>query len=149
MERLKVAICGGGIASICLAHALINKHPRSEIKIFEANHVFREEGAAIGLGSNAQEALSLISPDLRNALDEAGGTQMDPSVRVMMVSGIHPQVLSSLRSSQRVRVLILAVTSETLALPCVRSWSIDGPSGRHFASRCRMVSSKWVKGWWM
>jgi salicylate hydroxylase len=84
MEQLKIAICGGGIASLCLAHALC-KHPQLHVTIYEASLTFRDEGAAVGLGSNAQEALRLISPDLRDALDAAGGTIMDPSARLMMV----------------------------------------------------------------
>ena len=85
MERLNIAICGSGLASLCLAHAL-SKHTHLQVKIFEASPVFRDDGAAYGLGSNAQEALALISPELRNALDEAGGVRMDPSLRLMMVS---------------------------------------------------------------
>lgn len=88
MERLRVAICGGGVASLCLAHALHEKCPQYEVKIFEASPAFREDGAAVGLGGNAQAALKLISPRLRRALDEAGGTTMDPSVRLMMVRSV-------------------------------------------------------------
>lgn len=86
MERLKIAIAGGGIASLCLAHSLTSKHPEWEVKIFEASPQLREEGAAIGLAANAQEALQLISPSLREALDEAGGVPCVPSVRFMMVA---------------------------------------------------------------
>ena len=85
MASLRIAICGGGIASICLAHALTIRHPDWEVKIFEASSTKREQSAAVGLGSNAQEALAMISPDLRKAVDEAGGVRMDPSARIMMV----------------------------------------------------------------
>lgn len=97
MAPFKIAIAGSGIASLCLAHSLISKHPQWEVKIFEAGPELREEGAAIGLGSNAQEALQLMSPSLREALDEAGGTRMDPSVRIMIVN--HHLVLPSLASA--------------------------------------------------
>lgn len=86
MAPLKIAISGGGIASLCLAHCLTSKHPQWEVKIFEAAPELREEGAAIGLGMNAQEALKLMSPSLRESLDDAGGTRMDPSVRIMIVN---------------------------------------------------------------
>ena len=86
MAPLKIAISGGGIASLCLAHTLTTSHPQWEVKIFEAAPELREEGAAIGLGMNAQEALKLMSPSLREALDEASGTRMDPSVRIMIVN---------------------------------------------------------------
>ncbi|EME48631.1 hypothetical protein DOTSEDRAFT_67616 [Dothistroma septosporum NZE10] len=87
MASLKIAISGGGIASLCLAHCLTRQHPQWEVKVFEAAPELREEGAAIGLGSNAQDALKLMSPSLREALDEAGGTRMDPSVRIMIGTG--------------------------------------------------------------
>lgn len=84
-ERLKIAIAGGGIASLCLAHSLTTKHPQWSVKIFEASPQIRDEGAAIGLATNAQEALGLISPGLREALDEAGGVPCVPAVRIMVV----------------------------------------------------------------
>nr|POE49500.1 uncharacterized protein c23c11.06c [Quercus suber] len=87
MQRLRVAIAGGGIASLCLAHALNKQHPGWEIKIFEGSRELRDEGAAIGLGSNAQQALALISSEIRYALDEAGAVIMDPSVRIMIGTG--------------------------------------------------------------
>lgn len=84
MNRLKIAIIGSGIASSCLAYALC-QCSNLEVKIFEASNAFREDGAAIGLGSNAQEALKLISP-IRESLGKAGGVRMQPSVRLIMVS---------------------------------------------------------------
>lgn len=86
MEKLKIAICGGGITSLCLAYALTASDERWAVKIFEASSVYREESAAIGLGCNGQQAVALISPSLRTALDEAGGVRMDPSARVLMAS---------------------------------------------------------------
>ncbi|KAF2168370.1 hypothetical protein M409DRAFT_65390 [Zasmidium cellare ATCC 36951] len=86
-ERLKIAIAGGGIASLCLAHSLTTKHPQWSVKIFEASPQIRDEGAAIGLATNAQEALGLISPSLREALDEAGGVPCVPAVRIMVGTG--------------------------------------------------------------
>lgn len=86
MTKLRLAIAGGGISSLCLAHALTTKRKDQwEVKIFEASSTKREQSAAVGLGSNAQEALAMISPDLRKAVDEAGGVRMDPSARIMMV----------------------------------------------------------------
>lgn len=85
MDNVKIAIAGGGIASLCLAHSLTSQHPEWEVKIFEASPHLREEGAAIGLATNAQEALKLISPTLREGLDEAGGVPCVPAVRIMIV----------------------------------------------------------------
>ena len=88
MEQVQIAICGSGIAGLCLAHALLRRQPQWQIRIFEASETLREEGAAVGLGSNAQEALALISPEIRQALDDAGGVRMDPTLRVMIVSHV-------------------------------------------------------------
>ena len=60
MEKIKIAICGGGIASLCLAHALIVQHSQWEVRVFEASAEPRNESAAIGLEYNSQLALSLI-----------------------------------------------------------------------------------------
>lgn len=88
MSKLRLAISGGGIASICLAHALVAQHPQWDVKVFEAraDAELRDDGGAFGLASNAQTALALISADLRAALDEAGAVRMDPSFRLMMAS---------------------------------------------------------------
>lgn len=83
-EKFKVAICGAGITGTCLALGLL-KHQHLDVVCYEASTAFRDEGAAIGLGGNAQEALRLIGPEVRDALDEAGGTVMIPGVRVMLV----------------------------------------------------------------
>ncbi|KAK4504254.1 hypothetical protein PRZ48_005170 [Zasmidium cellare] len=88
MEKtLRIAIAGGGIASLCLAHSLTTQHPDWSIQIYEASPQIRDEGAAIGLATNAQEALKLISPSLREALDEAGGVECVPAVRIMVGTG--------------------------------------------------------------
>lgn len=84
-QLLRIAIIGAGISSVCLEQAL-TKHACLSVRVFEASTVLREDGAGIGLGSNAQEALRMMSPDLRTALDEAGGTVMEPSARIMMVN---------------------------------------------------------------
>jgi salicylate hydroxylase len=84
-KRLKIAICGAGITGICLSRGL-SKYKHLDVTCYEASATFRDEGAAIGLGGNAQEALRLIDPKLREALGEAGGTPMVPAVRVMIVS---------------------------------------------------------------
>ena len=85
-EKIKIAIIGASITGICLAHGLC-KHPHVDVICYEASTTIKEDdGAAIGIGGNGQEALRLISVRLREALDKAGGTQMDSGLRVMIVS---------------------------------------------------------------
>lgn len=84
-EKIKIAIIGAGITGICLAHGL-RKYPHLDATCYEANSTIREDdGAAVGIGGNGQEALQLISSELRAALDKAGGTTLNPSLRVMIV----------------------------------------------------------------
>lgn len=84
---LRIAIIGAGLAGLALLTSLLTRNPDLDITIYEASVTLREEGAAIGLGYNAQLALSLLAPSLRTALDKAGGTPMNPSLRLMMASG--------------------------------------------------------------
>ena len=83
-KRIKLAICGGGIAGICLAIGL-RKHHHIDAQLFEAGDTFKERGAGVGLSQNAQRAMEMIDPELRMALDRAGAVRMIPSLRILLV----------------------------------------------------------------
>ena len=68
-KPLSVAIIGGGIGGLCTAIALL-KHPHITIQVYEAAPTFGEIGAGVGIGPNAQQALSLIGPGARAAYDD-------------------------------------------------------------------------------
>ena len=83
-EQIRIGIVGAGIASLCLAHVVSKNLPASKIHILEAGANWRDEGAAFALGFKSQEALDLMSPDLRRALNDAGGTAL-PNGKLLMV----------------------------------------------------------------
>lgn len=85
-RTLHVGICGAGVASLCLAFKL-SQLPHFKVDIYEARAESGEDGAAFGLGINAQKAMFLIAPEIREALDKAGGTIMEPAARFIMVCG--------------------------------------------------------------
>ena len=86
-KKLHIAIIGNGLASVCLAKGL-SRNPLFDIQIFEASAGTWYGGQAFGLGANAQKALEMIAPDLRRALDDAGGTRMTRTAKMMMVKMI-------------------------------------------------------------
>ncbi|KAI0967861.1 salicylate hydroxylase [Xylaria arbuscula] len=87
MDRFRVAIVGGGLAGATLANALIQQ-PQLEVHVFESAPEFSERGAAVGLGINAQMALSEIisAPAAVALLDKAGGVPTNTS-RIVLGSG--------------------------------------------------------------
>ncbi|KAF7193217.1 6-methylsalicylic acid decarboxylase atA [Pseudocercospora fuligena] len=78
---IKVAIIGNGLASVCVAKGL-KDNPRFQVEIFEGSDGSWVQGQAFGLGSNAQRALELLNPELRKALDDAGGTVLPRSAKI-------------------------------------------------------------------
>ena len=124
--KISIAICGGGIAAVCLAYGLL-QHAHLDVKIYEANQILREDGAAVGLGGNAQEALQLLGPEMRAALDKAGGTRMTPSIRYMMVFRNHQATARknlAKGKSHREQAIMLGSTFSTSTAPNLRSLSI-------------------------
>ncbi|CED82602.1 E [Phaffia rhodozyma] len=71
---LKIAIIGGGIAGLAAAMGVL-KHQKEganvEVVIYEAAHEFKEIGAGVSFGPNAQRALHMIG--LGNELDSISG----------------------------------------------------------------------------
>jgi len=61
LEPLSVAIAGGGIGGLCLAIGLL-QYSHLKINIYESAPQFKEIGAGLAVGPNAQRALSLICP---------------------------------------------------------------------------------------
>ena len=65
---LNVAIIGGGIGGLALAHGL-NKYPNIDYHVYEAAPAFSEIGAGLSVGINAQRALEMIGKTAKEAFD--------------------------------------------------------------------------------
>ena len=83
-RKLRIAISGGGLAGAAIANALF-RQPHLDVHVYESAPEFSERGAAIGLGINAQRALALIVPDVKELLQKAGAVSKS-STRIMIVS---------------------------------------------------------------
>ena len=83
-RRLRVAIAGGGLAGATLINVL-QKYPHLDVQIYESAPEFSERGAAVGISSNAQNALSEMSPNLIELLIDAGALRMN-STQLVIVS---------------------------------------------------------------
>ncbi|XXG96085.1 hypothetical protein Hte_002363 [Hypoxylon texense] len=83
--RLKIAIIGGGLAGVTLGNALI-QHKHLDFHIYESAPEFSERGAAVGLATNAQRALSRVLPQADETLKRTGGIPMN-STRIMVGGG--------------------------------------------------------------
>ncbi|KAM7223002.1 salicylate hydroxylase [Rhypophila decipiens] len=101
---IRIAIIGGGLAGATLANALV-QIPHLRIRIYESATIFSERGAAVGLSSNAQQALRhVFSPSssadgedggrayVADLLSRAGAVPMNSS-RVMLGSGLQAGTL--------------------------------------------------------
>ncbi|PLB46209.1 salicylate hydroxylase [Aspergillus steynii IBT 23096] len=82
---IRIAILGGGLAGASLLHAL-RPHEHLDAHIFESAPAFKEAGMAIGVASNALEALDLIGPSIGQCLQRAGAVPMR-GVRFMLAQG--------------------------------------------------------------
>lgn len=92
--RLRIAVIGGGLAGATLANALI-QIPHLEIQVFESAPTFSERGAAVGLGSNAQQALEQILPGRKDdLLKRAGAVPLNSARSVVVCPFIYHDLLS-------------------------------------------------------
>ncbi|RYP69607.1 hypothetical protein DL770_008213 [Monosporascus sp. CRB-9-2] len=83
---LRIAIIGGGLAGATLANALI-QIPHIDIQIYESAPSFSERGAAVGLGTNAQQALEHVLPGRKDGLLKRAGAVPMNSSRTVVGSG--------------------------------------------------------------
>lgn len=75
-KRIKIAIVGGGIAGLALAVGLTRK-PHLDVHVYEAVPAYKDVGAGLALHLNALKAMTLISPDLRQAYFDKALTMGD------------------------------------------------------------------------
>jgi salicylate hydroxylase len=84
-SSLRIGIIGGGLAGSTLAYAL-KQIPHIQIQVYEAAPTFLERGAAIGLSTNALQALDQIFPPggKDDLLKKAGAVPLN-SIRSVVV----------------------------------------------------------------
>ncbi|KAK9311550.1 hypothetical protein V1524DRAFT_450245 [Lipomyces starkeyi] len=75
-KPFNVAIVGGGIGGLCLAVGLCEEGVT--VDIYESARAFAEIGARVAFGSNAANAMSLISPKVRGAYDRCATYNASP-----------------------------------------------------------------------
>lgn len=86
VSRIKIAIIGAGMTSLHLYYGL-SRFRHISCSIYEASHSPRADGAAVGLGENAQAALKLLGDPAYQTLLDAGAVRMEPHVRFMIGTG--------------------------------------------------------------
>lgn len=91
-SSIKIAIIGGGLAGATLAHALL-RHAHLDVHVYESAPEFSERGAAVGLASDAQQALQqVIGPAETTALLEKAGAVVQASTRLCIVRHLTPKL---------------------------------------------------------
>ena len=63
-RKIKIAICGGGIAGLALAAGLCKK-PHLDVHVYESVPEYKDVGAGLALHMNAIKAMALIGPEVR------------------------------------------------------------------------------------
>lgn len=86
-RQLKVAICGGGIAGLCLLYGL-SQHSNLDVTLYEASaEIAGDEGSGVGLAPNAMRALQILGEPLVEAVKKADSVAMhNPYATLMMVT---------------------------------------------------------------
>ena len=77
LKTLRIAIVGGGIGGVCLALGLC-RHSNIELHLYEAASKFTETGAGVAIPSNAEHALMLLDPRIRDVYDGIRTTNVRP-----------------------------------------------------------------------
>jgi len=98
-SSIKIAVIGGGLAGASIAHALL-RHSHLDVHVYESAPGFSERGAAVGLASDAQQALKqIIGSAEASALLEKAGAVVQASTRLCIVrlptpraKGVYPDL---------------------------------------------------------
>lgn len=92
MQKIEVAIVGGGIAGLALAAGLI-KHRHLDVHVYEAVARYSDVGAGLALHLNAIKAMALIGPEVKQAyFDKAlcmGEEDQEVATEVILAQGPH------------------------------------------------------------
>lgn len=82
---LKIAVIGGGLAGATIANALL-RHAHLDVHVYESASEFSERGAAVGLASDAQRALTEVvgTTEATDLLEKAGAV-VQASTRLCIV----------------------------------------------------------------
>ncbi|CZR62526.1 uncharacterized protein PAC_12423 [Phialocephala subalpina] len=113
-KKIKVAICGSGIAGLSLLFGLL-KHPHLEPILYEVGlEIAGDEGVGVGLAPNALRALKLIDPELREAVTRAGAGQgPNAGTEVVQVGDLKGDVGYLFQRSKFIEQLFKLVPQET------------------------------------
>lgn len=124
---IRIAISGGGIAGASLFHALL-KHDHLDVHIFESAPQFREAGAAVGLTSNAQQALGLLGASATESFKRAGAVQQTGVKLLLALGDDAGETIVSVGGGEKIVGIVhrAALLRELLA---------DAPSNRMHASK--------------
>lgn len=84
-SSIKIAVIGGGLAGATIAHTLL-RHAHLDVHVYESAPEFSERGAAVGLASDAQEALKqVIGAAETSTLLKKAGAVVQASTRLCIV----------------------------------------------------------------
>lgn len=97
-SSIKIAVIGGGLAGATIAHALL-RHAHLDVHVYESAPEFSERGAAVGLASDAQEALKqVIGAAETTVLLEKAGAVIQASTRLCIVRLPTPELQEHVRT---------------------------------------------------
>ena len=90
---IRVAIAGGGIASLCLARGLL-QYPHVSVQIYEQVTQHRDKGGSLGLHANAIGAMEIIDPAIKQAYLRKANSMLEDdekemATHVIMAEGKH------------------------------------------------------------
>lgn len=92
VQKIEIAIAGGGIAGLALAASLAKK-PHLRVHVYEAVAKYSDVGAGLALHLNAIKAMALLGPEVRQAyFDKAltmGEEDQEMVTEVILAQGPH------------------------------------------------------------